>query len=134
MAHAYRSIQSGAQIIISDEPRPDLEALARWVSIPVPETAPKLTAAEKKTAKAEAEAEATRIAALAVHVGDSVKLTADALVLASEAPDSTPEIIEKATAWTGMVTGVRHDVDEDADVATFDDEPAIPIEHLEVAK
>jgi ferric-dicitrate binding protein FerR (iron transport regulator) len=33
MAHAYRSLQSGNQIVISDEPRPDLEALDRWESI-----------------------------------------------------------------------------------------------------
>ncbi|MDY7542609.1 MULTISPECIES: hypothetical protein [unclassified Cryobacterium] len=37
MAVAYQSLEPGEQIIISDEPREDLEALARWVSIPVPE-------------------------------------------------------------------------------------------------
>ena len=37
MAHAYRSLEPGEQIIISDEPREDLEELARWVTIDVPE-------------------------------------------------------------------------------------------------
>lgn len=35
--HAYRSLEPGAQIVVSDEPREDLEALARWESIPIPE-------------------------------------------------------------------------------------------------
>ncbi len=39
MAHAYQNVSSG-QIVVSDEPRPDLEALARWEEIPVPEAAP----------------------------------------------------------------------------------------------
>lgn len=41
MAHAYRSLEDG-QIVVSEEPRPDLEELARWESIPVPDepTAP----------------------------------------------------------------------------------------------
>ncbi|WP_295035442.1 hypothetical protein [uncultured Microbacterium sp.] len=39
MAHAYQNVSSG-QIVVSDEPRPDLEALARWKVIPVPEAAP----------------------------------------------------------------------------------------------
>lgn len=57
MAFAYQSLEPGAQIIVSDERREDLEELARWVSIDVPEEK-KLTAAEKKAAKAEAEAAA----------------------------------------------------------------------------
>ena len=36
MAHAYQSAEDG-QIVISDEPRPDLEALARWQEIDVDE-------------------------------------------------------------------------------------------------
>ena len=68
MAHAYRSLEPGEQIIISDEPRPELEELARWESIDVPEeetadVAPKLTAAEKKAAKAEADEAAAKLAA-----------------------------------------------------------------------
>ena len=40
MAPAYQNINSG-QVVVSDEPRPDLEALARWVEVPVPdETVP----------------------------------------------------------------------------------------------
>lgn len=35
--HAYQSLEPGEQVVISDEPREDLEELARWVSIPVPE-------------------------------------------------------------------------------------------------
>lgn len=38
MAHAYKSLEDG-QIVVSDEPREDLEVLARWESIPVPEKA-----------------------------------------------------------------------------------------------
>ena len=68
MAHAYQSLEPGEQIIISDEPRPDLEELARWETIDVPEeepadVAPKLTAAEKKAAKAEADEAAAKLAA-----------------------------------------------------------------------
>jgi len=33
MAHAYRSLEPGAQIVITDEPREDLEAMARWETI-----------------------------------------------------------------------------------------------------
>lgn len=36
MAPAYQNINSG-QIVVSDEPRPDLEALARWEEVPVPD-------------------------------------------------------------------------------------------------
>lgn len=36
MAHAYQSAEDG-QIVISDEPRPDLEALARWQEIDIDE-------------------------------------------------------------------------------------------------
>lgn len=40
MAPAYKNITSG-QTVVSDEPRPDLEALARWAEVPVPdETVP----------------------------------------------------------------------------------------------
>lgn len=56
--HAYQSLEPGGQIVTSDGPREDLEALARWVSIPVPEKAPKLSAAEKKAADTVAAAEA----------------------------------------------------------------------------
>lgn len=35
--HAYQSLEEGAQIVVSDGPREDLEELARWVSIPVPD-------------------------------------------------------------------------------------------------
>ncbi|WDH77926.1 hypothetical protein PTQ19_10370 [Microbacterium esteraromaticum] len=36
MAPAYQNINSG-QIVVSDEPRPDLEAQARWEEVPVPD-------------------------------------------------------------------------------------------------
>ena len=36
MAPAYENVASG-QVVVSGQPRPDLEALARWVSIPEPE-------------------------------------------------------------------------------------------------
>lgn len=39
MAPAYRNATTG-QTVISDEPRPDLEALARWDEIPMPEPEP----------------------------------------------------------------------------------------------
>ena len=40
MAPAYQNVSSG-QIVVSDEPRPDLEAQARWEEVPVPdETVP----------------------------------------------------------------------------------------------
>ena len=40
MAPAYQNINTG-QVVVSDEPRPDLEALARWEEVPVPdETVP----------------------------------------------------------------------------------------------
>ncbi|MGI6878831.1 hypothetical protein [Microbacterium sp. gxy059] len=35
MAHAYQNATSG-QVVVSDEPRSDLEALARWKGVPVP--------------------------------------------------------------------------------------------------
>jgi hypothetical protein len=52
MSHAYKSLEDG-QIVVSEEPRPDLEELARWVSVEAPEPEKKLTAAEKRAAKAE---------------------------------------------------------------------------------
>ncbi|MBW1639235.1 hypothetical protein G3H63_09140 [Microbacterium resistens] len=39
MAPAYEN-QTTGQVIVSDDPRPDLEALARWKQIPVPTDAP----------------------------------------------------------------------------------------------
>lgn len=39
MAPAYFNATTG-QTVVSDEPRPDLEALARWEEVPVPEPAP----------------------------------------------------------------------------------------------
>jgi DeoR/GlpR family transcriptional regulator of sugar metabolism len=144
VAPAYRSLEEGEQIIISDEVREDLEELARWETITVPEakallkrqdapSATPKTAAEKKADKAAAEAETARIAALPVHAGDTVKLNEATLTLALEQEGATPEGIEKATAWRGVVAEVSHDEDADADLASFADEtPAVPVEHLEV--
>lgn len=35
MAPAYQNVNTG-QVVVSDEPRPDLEGLARWVEVPEP--------------------------------------------------------------------------------------------------
>jgi hypothetical protein len=37
MAPAYQNVSSG-QVVISDDPRPDLAVLARWRQVPVPAT------------------------------------------------------------------------------------------------
>lgn len=91
--------------------------------------------ASNKSAKTPApDAEAERLAALPIHVGDSVKLNEATLAELLELPDATPEALDKATAWRGVVTEVSHDDETDADVAVFDDEtPPAPIASLEVA-
>lgn len=142
--HAYQSLEPGAQIVISDEPREDLEELARWETIPVDEAekilkhrekpttpkAPVKTAAEKKADKIAAEAEVARIAALPIHVGDTVGLTVEAIALVADAADATPEATETATAWRAVVTAVRRDDEDDEDVAEFAEGPACPIDSL----
>ncbi|MDJ0337462.1 hypothetical protein [Cryobacterium sp. PH31-O1] len=65
--HAYKSLEPGAQIIVSDEPREDLEALARWESIPVEEA----EAAAELVADGLAEAEAHEAAKAALELAAS---------------------------------------------------------------
>ncbi|SDT22575.1 hypothetical protein [Microterricola viridarii] len=142
--HAYQSLEPGAQIVISEDPREDLEALARWETIPVADAkailkqrdaaaspkAPAKTAAEKKVQKIAADEEAARIAALPIHVGDTVGLTVEALALVATEPDVVAEVIEKAAAWRAVVTAVRRDDDTDEDVAEFEDGPAVLVADL----
>ena len=45
MAHAYRSLEPGAQIVITDEPREDLEAMSRWETVDADEAQAALDAA-----------------------------------------------------------------------------------------
>jgi len=52
MAHAYRSLEPGAQIVITDEPREDLEAMARWETIDADEAQTALDAREDLEAQA----------------------------------------------------------------------------------
>lgn len=64
MAPAYQNINTG-QVVVSDEPRPDLEALARWEEVPVPDEtvppagAPLIEAELAEAAAREAAAETT---------------------------------------------------------------------------
>ncbi|TFC59418.1 MULTISPECIES: hypothetical protein [unclassified Cryobacterium] len=83
MSHAYKSLEDG-QVVVSEEPRKDLEALARWESIDVPEEK-KLTAAEKRAAKAEAEeaAAAAELEAAGVAAADAEAAAQAALELAA---------------------------------------------------
>lgn len=88
MAHAYQSLESGAQIIISDEPREDLEALARWESIE-PAEAKNLIAKAEKAAKTEGaadEAAAAELAAVAPVEAEAAAKTAAALAAAGKTP------------------------------------------------
>lgn len=83
-------------------------------------------AAESKAA-AEVEAEAERLAGLPVHVGETVKLNADAI-----AQVSTAEEAVKAEAWRGVIVEIHRD-DSFDDVATFEDteNPPVPVVFLE---
>jgi hypothetical protein len=76
MAPAYQNINTG-QVVVSDEPRPDLEALARWEEVPVPdETVPPAGAPLSEAELAEAaarEAAAETTANPAPSGGDSPK-------------------------------------------------------------
>lgn len=62
MAPAYEN-QTTGQVIVSDDPRPDLEALARWKQIPVPEESPVPPAGTPLTDAELAEAAAREAAA-----------------------------------------------------------------------
>ena len=82
MAHAYRSLEPGEQIIISDESRPDLDALARWESI-------ELAEAKKLIAKAESaadEAAAAELAAAALAEKEAAAKAAADLAAAASTP------------------------------------------------
>lgn len=126
MSHTYRSTIKGDNTTITvDETIDQLAEPGNW------EEVAKVTAAEKKAAKAEAD----RLAALPVHVGDTVKLNEAALASALEEPEATAEALDKATAWRGVVSGVRHDEEAEADFAEFEGEtPDVPVAALEVAE
>ena len=134
MSNTFKSVGKPTTFITVDE---------SWEQLPNPgdwEIVVKQTAAEKKAEKAALEAEkkaadeeAKRIADLPIHVGETVKLNETALAAALEVPDATPEALDKATAWSGVVVEVRRDTETDTDVAVFDDEtPPAPIDLLEV--
>jgi len=134
LSNTFKSVGKPTTLITVDE---------SWEQLPHPgdwELVVKQTAAEKKAEKAALEAEkaavdaeAKRIAELPIHVGETVKLNETALAAAIDVPDATPEALDKATAWRGLVVEVRHDEETDTDVAVFDDEtPLAPIDSLEV--
>ena len=122
MSNTFKSVGKPTTIITVDE---------SWEQLPHPgdwELVVKQTAAEKKADKAALEAEkaavdeeAKRIAELPIHVGETVKLNETALAAALDVPDATPEALDKATAWRGLVVEVRRDEETDTDVAVFDD-------------
>ena len=90
MAHAYQSLEPGEQIIISDEPRPDLDALARWESIELAE-AKKLIAKAEKAAKTESDADeaaAAELAAAALAEEEAAAKAAADLAAAASTPPS----------------------------------------------
>jgi len=123
MSHTYKSVAKPTQTITVDESHDQLPDPFAWVEVV------KQTAAEKKKAdkaaleaeKADLDAEAERIAELPIHVGETVKLNEAALAAAIDVPDATPEALEEATAWRGLVVEVRRDEETDTDVAVFDD-------------
>ena len=84
MAHAYRSLEPGAQIVITDEPRPDLEGMARWESIDAGEAQTALDAREDLEAQATLDA-ATQDKPADVPGGPTDEETAAADALAAEA-------------------------------------------------
>jgi hypothetical protein len=116
LSNTFKSVGKPTTFITVDE---------SWEQLPNPgdwELVVKQTAAEKKKAdKAALEEEAQRIAELPIHVGETVKLNETALAAAIDVPDATPEALDKATAWRGLVVEVRRDEDTDTDVAVFDD-------------
>jgi hypothetical protein len=122
LSNTFKSVGKPTTIITVDE---------SWEQLPHPgdwELVVKQTAAEKKADKAALEAEkaavdeeAKRIAELPIHVGETVKLNETALAAALDVPDATPEALDKATAWRGLVVEVRRDEETDTDVAVFDD-------------
>ncbi|WP_105033501.1 hypothetical protein [Cryobacterium aureum] len=85
MAHAYQSLEPGEQIIISDEPREDLEELARWVTID-PAEAKKLIAKAAKTEGAADEAAAAELAAAALAEEEAAAKAAADLAAAGKTP------------------------------------------------
>lgn len=141
MGHIYTNPFEGdkPQVIKSETPIAELDGEARWIHT---EGDIKATAAERKAAKEAADqtsatdaaadrAEQERIAALPIHGGDTVKLNEAALALVLESPDATPDALDKATAWRGVVTGIVRE--DDTDVVSFeDDTPSAPIDELEL--
>jgi len=122
LSNTFKSVGKPTTFITVDE---------SWEQLPNPgdwELVVKQTAAEKKADKAALEAEkaaveeeAKRIAELPIHVGETVKLNETALAAAIDMPDATPEALDKATAWRGLVVEVRRDEETETDVAVFDD-------------
>lgn len=125
MSHTYRSVDDPSHTITVDESHDQLPDPFAW------EEVAKLTAAEKKAIAAAEKAEADRIAALPIHVGDVVKVTEEAIASFASHPGETPESIEAFTAWRGTVTEIR--TDDGTDVAAFDgDIPVAPLDKLEI--
>lgn len=89
MAPAYQNINTG-QVVVSDEPRPDLEALARWEEVPVPDE----TVSPTGTPMTDAE---LADAAAREAVGDTGSTPADVIETIPGTENNTPiEIIGEA--------------------------------------
>lgn len=97
MAHAYQSAEDG-QIVISDEPRPDLEGLARWQQIDVDEAQAILDAREAEPAATEGDEAMQRL----IDYLTEHDLTPDDAIAKLAATDSAPSAdAAQATAPAG---------------------------------
>lgn len=85
MAHAYQSAEDG-QIVISDEPRPDLEGLARWQQIDVDEAQVILDAREAEPTATEGDEAMQRL----IDYLTEHDLTPDDAIAKLAATDSAP--------------------------------------------
>lgn len=129
MAHAYQSAEDG-QIVISDEPRRDLEGLARWQEIDVDEAQAIIDSREDEPAEIDedvqrlidylTENDFTPADAIAALSGGRVAATAEdvtAPAAPAEAKASTPEAPAgnaSTEKWADYARELGVAIDEDA--------------------
>lgn len=118
MAPAYRSIEDD-QIVISDEPRPDLEALARWQEIS-DEDAGELLADAAARAEQAPEYVDEDLAALVAFIQDRGLTAVDVLAILTKSPDVIETI--PGTENEPPVVIVGEPIEDGADV-----QPAVVI-------
>lgn len=147
MAPAYEN-QSTGQVIVSDEPRPDLEALSRWKQISAERAAEALAAAPQPTGAEESEtdeAAAAQVAFIEEHDLDAATVlailtewaetSADAVETIPGTEDEPPHVVvgepvtaeEAANAQPAVVTLPDGSVvGNDGEIGSLTEAPAEP--------